>query len=121
MKVRRSREWWRRTVARQVASGLSVSEFASGEGLVASTLRWWTSELRRSRAVTDPVAGFVEVVRAPRASEVLATGAEPSTDDEPRPAGVAIRVGPGVTLMMGSLPLPEYIARLAAAYEGQRP
>ncbi len=44
---RRSREWWRGTVARWRKSGLSAVEFAAIEHVSERTLRWWSSQLRR--------------------------------------------------------------------------
>lgn len=119
MRARRSREWWRRTVAVQAASGMTVAEFAASEGLVEATLRWWASELRRSRASTLAGRGFVEVVVRPAVVDTDA-GAVSIDDEMPVAADFAIRVGSGVTVVFRSLPAPEYVARVAAAYEELR-
>lgn len=38
---------WRRLIAAQSKSGLTVREFAAAEGVAAATLYWWRSKLRR--------------------------------------------------------------------------
>lgn len=40
---------WRRLIAAQSKSGLTVREFAAAEGITAATLYWWRSRLRRDR------------------------------------------------------------------------
>lgn len=114
MTIRRSREWWRRAVADQVASGLSLSAYAAREGLVEATLRWWSSELR-GRSVAVPVGGgFVEVLGGSAAPDAPPAG---PADDGQVAWRFGIRVGSGVTVLAGALPAPEYVARLAVAYD----
>ena len=55
---------WARRVAKWQASGRTAGEFAEGREFAASTLRWWSSELRRRKA-----GAFVRVVTAPIAAE----------------------------------------------------
>ena len=117
MGMHRSRVWWRRAVADQAKSGQTVAAFAASAGLNASTLRWWISEFRRSLPPTG--GGFVEVVAAVKDEIPSARSVAPG-EGTLGPAAVAIRVGPGVTVVLGSLPPPEYVARLAAAYEEVR-
>lgn len=119
MAGRRSREWWRRTVAAQVSSGLTVAEFSAREGLVEATFRWWARELRRSRAISAASGGFVEVVATPVAAPSSA-GAVSHDDGLPESADFWVRVGSSVTVVFRSLPAPEYVARMAAAYEELR-
>lgn len=38
---------WRRLIAAQLKSGMTVREFATAEGIAAATLYWWRSKLRR--------------------------------------------------------------------------
>ena len=58
---------WRRLIAEQEASGLTVREFAACRGLSASTIYWWRSRLRREgRSVAELVP--VEVTEAPVAA-----------------------------------------------------
>lgn len=57
-----AREEWTARVRRWRASGLTAEQFATGEGLKAGTLDWWSSRLQRDRC--DPV-GFVEVTLPP--------------------------------------------------------
>lgn len=65
---------WRRLIAAQSKSGLTVREFAAAEGIRAATLYWWRSKLRRDRRdVTKLVP--VEVVE--RGSDLDSRG---STD-----------------------------------------
>lgn len=82
-RVRRSREWWIEAVERWRQSGLRVREFAAREGLPASSLWRWSSELgrgtRAKRGSKQPVALEVQfaptVPRAEQAVEVEALGA----------------------------------------------
>lgn len=46
-RVRRSRAWWSKAVERYKRSGLTAGAFAAREGLSASTLSWWSSQLLR--------------------------------------------------------------------------
>jgi transposase-like protein len=58
---------WRRLIAEQEASGLTVREFAACRGLSASTIYWWRSRLHREgRSVAELVP--VEVTEAPAAA-----------------------------------------------------
>ena len=43
---------WQRRVASWRASGQTADEFAAAQGLTASTLRWWASQLKREAATT---------------------------------------------------------------------
>lgn len=51
-------ETWAQRVAEWRASGQTAGEFAAGRGFAASTLRWWSSRLRRQ------TPGLVRVVAA---------------------------------------------------------
>lgn len=106
-------------VAEWRASGLPRAEFAAQRGLVDSTLRWWVSALGRSGPPEPAQSGFVEVVGSGTAAGIHAATAVPKRAAR-EPVGVAIRVGADVTIVVGSLPDPEYVARLAAAFEGCR-
>lgn len=46
---------WRRLIAAQKRSGLTVREFAAARGITAATLYWWRSKLRRDGAELVPV------------------------------------------------------------------
>src|SRR5687767_9376711 len=59
---RRSKSWWRETVARWKRSGLSAQAFAESEGLSARTLSWWSSSLRRG---TRAERGLPETAMTP--------------------------------------------------------
>lgn len=63
-----TRENWARHVERWRASGLRAAEYGRREGLNASTLRWWSSRLRR-----EPVTpAFIEVaVNEPNSAGVI--------------------------------------------------
>ncbi len=53
---------FRKLVKAQERSGLSIREFAEGEGITVQTLYWWRSELRRrDRARTQDSTDFVRV------------------------------------------------------------
>ena len=54
---RHSRDWWAKTVGRWRRSGLVAAEFAAREDLSVTSLRWWSSALRRdTRALHGSVA-----------------------------------------------------------------
>ena len=74
-----TRETWAARVREWKRSGLTAAEFAEREGLNASTLTWWSSQLGRSTlAISRPP--MVEVMVSPRADAssslelVLASG-----------------------------------------------
>ena len=75
-----TRETWAARVGEWKRSGLTAAEFAERQGLNASTLTWWSSQLGRSAlAISRPPV--VEVMVAPRAADassslevVLASG-----------------------------------------------
>jgi hypothetical protein len=71
-----TRETWAARVREWKRSGLTSAEFAERQGLNASTLTWWSSQLGRSAlAISRPPV--VEVMVAPLASSlevVLASG-----------------------------------------------
>ena len=120
MNVRRRREWWRQTVAELAESDLGPAEFAARKAVKEATLRWWMNELRRSPAPESSARGFVEMVATTGGRVAADAGSAVPIDVTARPVGVAIRVGGGVTVVLESLPAPEYVARLAAAYDAQR-
>ena len=47
---------WRKLIAEQSGSGLSVREFARLRGLSAATMYWWRCRLRRDHSQLVPVA-----------------------------------------------------------------
>jgi len=53
---------WSKRVAAWRRSGLSTEEFCRGRGYPASTLRWYSSQLRAS-AEPEPRTAMIEVVR----------------------------------------------------------
>jgi hypothetical protein len=65
------REFWRRILARQAASGLSVLQFCRREHLPAATAYAWRHRLRqeagRGRAATLPAVGFAPLRVIPEA------------------------------------------------------
>jgi hypothetical protein len=60
---------WSARVAEWKASGKTVEEFAASESYAPSTLRWWSSRLRRRvpRKSTSPSVAMVKVVRTSEA------------------------------------------------------
>ena len=75
-RVRRTREWWTQAVERWRGSGLKVREFAAREGLPASSLWRWSSELRHGtrakRGSKHPVALEVQFApTAPRGDQTI--------------------------------------------------
>ncbi len=61
---------WSTRVAEWKASGKTVEEFAAGESYAPSTLRWWSSRLRRRVEPKRTKSESVAMVRVVRASEV---------------------------------------------------
>lgn len=73
-----SKKAWRRVIAAQERSGLTVREFAEAQGINATTLYWWRSRLRReTRLVPVEVVeqGGPQVGQEGRRFEVQLDGA----------------------------------------------
>jgi len=60
VETKRSREM-RRLLARHERSGLTLSEFARREGMVAATLYWWRRRLRDAEIGVPAPVSFTEV------------------------------------------------------------
>jgi len=58
-----TKDTWRRRVASWRASGQTADSYAAENGLTASTLRWWSSQLKRD--TTAPVVRMAQVIRPP--------------------------------------------------------
>lgn len=56
---------WRRMIAAQSKSGMTVREFAAAEGITAATLYWWRSKLRRDRRGTTKLVPVEVTERSP--------------------------------------------------------
>lgn len=55
---------WQRRVASWRASGLRADEFAAQHGIVAGTLRWWASHLKREQSPPEtPLVRMAQVIR----------------------------------------------------------
>lgn len=55
---------WRQRVASWRASGLTADEFAAQQGVVAGTLKWWASRLKREEPTQSaPVVRMARVIR----------------------------------------------------------
>ena len=65
-----TRETWAARVREWKRSGLTAADYAEREGLNASTLTWWSSELGRA-ALTVPRPPVVEVMVAQRSASAL--------------------------------------------------
>ena len=59
---------WREVVRAQERSGQCVREFAAAEGIVAGTLYWWRSELKRRGPELVPVSVLEDGQRPSRAA-----------------------------------------------------
>ena len=120
---RRTRQWWRKAVARYQKSGLTAEVFAGTEGLNVRTLRWWVSELRRAErggGTSGRLGASNEVTAAPEAvvpvrvnvptivepEEVAAPSVEVVVGDE-----LVVRFGDGADAGF----VAELIGRLRAA------
>ena len=81
---------FRKVVKAQERSGLSVREFAEGEGITVQTLYWWRSELRRrDRARTQDSTDFVRV-----SVKSSPAGSSSECFAVQLPGGVLVRVPP---------------------------
>ena len=80
---------WRRLIAAQRKSGLTVREFAAAQGIPAATLYWWRSKLRRNGSMLVPV----EVVE--HEPGVARDGAKPGSFELELDGAVTLRVPPG--------------------------
>lgn len=86
--ARRTREEWKREVARWQRSGLTRGEYAERAGINAHTLGWWKWKLG-SEAEPTAAPTFVELVPA-----VIEVDAEEVDDLELLVSDVRVRVPP---------------------------
>ena len=102
---RRGRREWARLVTEYRSSGQSQREFAESRGVSVSSLARWCRSLE---GTPEPVAtsrgGFLEVV----------SRAVPPAMPE---RCVVLWVGECVSVELTGCPSPEYVARVARAYE----
>lgn len=59
---------WRKRVAEWRASGETAEAYSTRHGLTTSTLRYWSSRLRREDGAARPVVRLAQVVRVPPAA-----------------------------------------------------
>lgn len=110
-------EHWRRVVARQQQSGLTMAAFCAHEQIKPSALSWWARQLRK-REATRRKAEPQKLRRKPRRSafvpvrviEAAPTPSAPAVEVVTRD-GHVIRLGPGFD--------PATLRRAVAALEGQ--
>jgi hypothetical protein len=103
---RKSREWWRKTVGRWKSGGLTAEEFASKEGVNASTLRWWSSRASRgTRAAHGSIVVQPIEIAMPGAGQATSGGIV-----EVAVAGMVVRVEVGTDVA--------YVAELLRAVGG---
>ena len=100
--TRGTRKQWEQRVARWRRSGQTAREFSAAEGVRPSTLRWWSSALKR----VAPRASFIEVV-----TPVAAPGSAVST--------IEVLVRDQVRLRVGGEFDPVLLRRVVAALEGR--
>ena len=86
-------ETWRRRVEAWRASGERAEDFCRREGYAASTLRWWSSRLKREARTASPIQ-LARVIRtaAPVPSSV---GSSSAIVIDVSLAGVRVAVMPG--------------------------
>jgi hypothetical protein len=89
---------WSTRVAEWKASGKTIEDFAAGEAYAPSTLRWWSSRLRRRVPKKSTSVAMVRVVRA---SEV-------------RREALVVEVG-SARIVVGDQFDPALLARVVAA------
>ena len=103
--VRRSREFWSRTVAAWRRSGQSQAAFAAAHGLAESTLSRWTLKLRDADGGASPVPS------------VIPTFIDLTADADPSVPKARMLFG-GVVVEFRELPPPEYVAAVSRLAEG---
>jgi hypothetical protein len=88
--------FWSALIEERGASGQSLREFAAEKGVVASTLAWWASEIKRREARRDgrPVPQRPEkrVKPIPLVPVTLADDNAKSVFEVALPGGAAVRV-----------------------------
>lgn len=89
-----TRNRWHKRVARWRASGETAEAFSAREGFAASTLRWWSSKLRRESAATS--VAMVQLVRVPTVAPPSARPAAGTVSVELLEARARVIVEPGV-------------------------
>ena len=120
MAKRRSRQFWRGTVAEFEAGDVPARVFAAERGLNVNTLKWWVGRFRGERRTgsREEGVGFLEV--ACDAGPLMVSGGRELVGLSSCP-GVTVRVGAGVMLAFEGLPPAEYVARVARCYDGVSP
>lgn len=104
---RRTRIWWRATVARWRRSGLSAREFAEREGVSARTLAWWSSTLRHATRAARGSTQWVPLAPIEIDVSRIAHAASRISHVEIAVSGVVVRVEVGADV--------EYVRALVAA------
>ena len=103
---------WRRRLQRQAASGLSIPDFCSQEGVSTASFYAW-----RRRLAAPPHAAPA----APPLFVPLHLDPPPRRDDTTAPArGFEIELPHRVRLRCDAAPDPEWLGRLVAALAGLR-
>jgi len=111
---RRSRSWWRSTVARWRKSGLTAREFAAREGVSDRTLLFWSSTLRRG----------TRAERGSSSTRATSTAIAPIEIELPRPMAVSrsrVEIAIGEAVVSAEVGTdPEYLGALCAALAVRR-
>ena len=91
--------FWSALIEERAASGQSLREFAAERGVVASTLAWWSSEIRRREArragKPTPRRPAKKAEAIPLVPVTLAESNGPSVFEVALPGGAAVRVPTG--------------------------
>ena len=64
VRIKKREAWWRRVVAKQAGSGMSIRASCAKHGVKDPAFYWWRAELAR-RDATRSAAAFVPVVVEP--------------------------------------------------------
>lgn len=129
MAKRRTAEQWSVLVGRWQQSGLSAKEFAKAEGLVASTLSWWSSRLRAKKPASKkgaPVRAASKKAQARRRAKSSAGAASVGLVElvtrgavGPSEGGLELVVGAGVVIRVRRGFDEETLRRLLAVFAGE--
>jgi hypothetical protein len=86
--------FWSSLIEERAARGLSLREFAAAKGVVASTLAWWGSEIKRreARRAGQAVPARPKPKAIPFVPVTIAEGNVNSVFEVALPGGAAVRV-----------------------------
>ena len=124
--------YWRRQVARQAGSALSIRRYCRRQNLSESLFHWWKRELaaRDRQRQTPPASGraptgFTEIMLSGPPSPVLGRTSSPAPASAPPtllfPGAIEIVLGGGRAIRVGAGFDGQTLSRVPAVLEGTGP